>query len=119
MTAETIEAGSLDAPSLSVAADLVVGAAAARGLVANTVAASLRLEAGALRTAGALDAASLSGATTISIEGAAAADQLAGEALKVAGALSAARAAAGGVYGPDAAIAGLLTVGSCAGCEGE
>ena len=119
MTAATIEAGTLDAPSLSVAADLVVGAAVTRGLVANAVAASLRLEAGALRTAGALDAASLSGATTISIEGAAAADQLAGEALNVAGALSAARAAAGGVYGPDAAIAGLLTVGSCAGCEGE
>ena len=53
------------------------------------------------------------------VEGAAAVQDIAGERLDVAGALSGSRTAAGGVYGPDATISGLLTVGSCAGCEGE
>ena len=119
MTAETIEAGDVAAPRLGVSADLLVGAALTGPLVAASVAAARRLEAGGLRTAGTLDAASLSVATTAAIEGATAADGLAGETLSVSGDLGADRAAAGGVYGPDAHISGLVTVGSCAGCEGE
>ena len=119
VTAETVEAGDLAAPRLAVAAELVVGAAVTGPLEAGSVAASGRLEAGALQTAGALDAVSLSAAGTAAIEGAASARELAGEALRATGALGAAGGAGGGVYGPDAAIAGLLTVGSCAGCEGE
>ena len=119
MKAETIEAGDVAAPRLGVSADLLVGAALTGRLEANAVTAAERLEAGALHTAGTLDAASLSIATTAAIDGATAADGLAGETLSVSGDLGADRAATGGVYGPDAHISGLLTVGSCAGCEGE
>ena len=119
MTAETIEAGGLGAARLGVSADLLVGTALTGPLKAGAVEASGRLEAGALRTAGALDAASLSVAGTASVEGAAAADALAGETLTAADRIGAGRGAAGGVYGPDAHIAGAMTVGSCAGCEGE
>ncbi len=112
--AATVEAGDVAAPALDVAAELVVGAALTDRLKAGRVKATERLEAGAMRTAGVLDAASLS----VAVDGAAAADGLAGERLSVSGALGAARGAAGGVYGPDATI-GVLTVGSCAGCEGE
>ena len=119
MAAETIEAGEVSAAGLAVSADLVVGAAATGGLAAATVTASGRLEAGALRTAGRLDAAALSAAGRATVQGNAAAQGIAGERLSVADDLGAQATAAGGVYGPDAHIAGLLTVGSCAGCEGE
>ena len=116
---DILEAGDLQAPTLSVTADLVVGAAVTGPLTAGTAAVSGRIESGALRTVGGLDAAALSAAGTATIDGAAAARELAGERLEVSGALAASTTAAGGVYGPDARIAGLLTVGSCAGCEGE
>ena len=119
LRAGTIEAGDLAASTLAVTADLVVGAATADWLAAERVTATGRLEAGALRATGALDAAVLSVAGDAAVEGAAAARAVAGENLGVAGALSGSRTAAGGVYGPDATISGLLTVGSCAGCEGE
>ena len=119
MTAETIEAGDLAAARLGVSADLLVGAAVTGPLTAGAVEASGRLEAATLRTAGVLDAASLSAAGTAAVDGAAAANGVAGETLGLTGALSAGRGAAGGVYGPDAHIAGAMTVGSCAGCEGE
>ena len=119
LRAGTIEAGDLAASTLAVTADLVVGAAAADRLAAGRVTATGRLEAGALRATGALDAAALSVAGNAAVEGAAAARAVAGETLGVSGALSGSRTAAGGVYGPDATISGLLTVGSCAGCEGE
>ena len=117
--AATIEAGDVAAPTLDVAAELVVGAALTDRLKADRVKATERLEAGALRTGGVLDAASLSAATSVAVDGGASADGLAGEKLRVSGELGAGRGAAGGVYGPDATISGLLTVGSCAGCEGE
>ena len=117
-TAATVEAGDVAAPALDVTAELVVGAALTDRLRADRVKATERLEAGALRSAGVLDAASLSAATSVAVDGAAAADAMAGERLRASGTLGAARGAAGGVYGPDAAI-GVLTVGSCAGCEGE
>ena len=116
---ETVEAGVLVAPALGVSGELVVGAAVTGPLDAASVAASGRLEAGSLSTAGALDAASLSAAAAVDIEGEAAADEAAGEALGATGTMSADGASAGGVYGPDATVSGLLTVGSCAGCEGE
>ena len=119
MSAETIEAGDLAAARLGVSADLLVGAAVTGPLTAGAVEASGRLEAATLRTAGVLDAASLSAAGTAAVDGAAAANGVAGETLGLTGALSAGRGAAGGVYGPDAHIAGAMTVGSCAGCEGE
>ena len=119
VTAETVEAGDLAAPKLAVAAELLVGAAVTGSLEAASVAASGRLEAGALRTAGALDAGSLSAAGAAQIEDAASGREIAGETLGSTGSLGAGSGAAGGVYGPDATIAGLLTVGSCAGCEGE
>ena len=119
VSAETVEAGDLAAPRLAVAVELVVGAAVTGPLEAGSVAATDRLEAAALRTAGALDAASLSAAGSASIDGAASAREIAGETLRATGTLGAAGGAAGGIYGPDAAISGLLTVGSCAGCEGE
>ena len=119
LRAETVEAGDLAAAALAVTAELVVGAAVTNRLSAGRVAAAGWLEAGALRTAGVLDAAALSVAGDAAVEGAAAALNIAGERLDVAGALSGSRTAAGGVYGPDATIYGLLTVGSCAGCEGE
>ena len=117
-TAATVEAGDVAAPTLNVAAELLVGAVLTDRLEADRVKATERLEAGAMRSAGVLDAASLSAATSVTVDGAAAAGGLAGETLTASGELSAAQAAAGGVYGPDAAI-GVLTVGSCAGCEGE
>ena len=117
-TAATVEAGDIAAPTLTVAADLLVGAAVTGALAADRVKATERLEAGALRASGALDAASLSAANSVAVEGSAAAGGLAGEKLRVSGELGAGRGAAGGVYGPDATI-GALTVGSCAGCEGE
>ena len=117
-TAATVEAGDIAAPALEVTAELVVGVAVTDTLAAGRVKATERLEAGALRSAGALDAASLSAATAVAVDGAAAADEMAGEKLTASGMLGAAGGAAGGVYGPDATI-GALTVGSCAGCEGE
>ena len=117
--AETVEAGDVAGAALRVSADLVVGAAVTGRLEADSVTASGRLEAAALRTVGVLDAAALSVAGTATVQGAAAAREAAGETLGVADALGGGRTAAGGVYGPDATIAGLLTVGSCAGCEGE
>jgi len=117
--AESVEAGELEGASLRVAAELVVGAAITGPLAAGTLGATGRLEAGALRTAGALDAASLSAAGSATLEGAAGARTITGERLEVSATLSSSGTAAGGVYGPDAHIAGLLTVGSCAGCEGE
>ena len=119
LRAETVEAGDLAAATLTVAAELVVGAAVTERLAADRVTAAGWLEAGALRTAGALDAAALSVAGAASVGGAAAVRELAGERLSVAESVSASRTAAGSVYGPDATISGLLTVGSCAGCEGE
>ena len=119
MTAESIGAGDLTGPRLAVIADLVVGAAAAGRLVAGTAAVSGRLEAGALSTPGALDAAALSAATAVAIAGTTAAGSLAGEELDAADSLRGARITAEGAYGPDAGIDGLMTVGSCAGCEGE
>ncbi len=119
VTAETVEAGELAAQRLAVSAEIVVGAALTERLIADRVNATGKLEAGALHTAGSLDAAALSVAGAASVQGAAAARGLAGETLSVAGALSGSRTAAGGVYGPDATISGLLTVGTCAGCEGE
>ena len=116
--AATVEAGDVAAPTLEVTAALVVGTALTDRLKAGRVKATERLEAGALRTAGVLDAASLSAATAVAVDGAAAADEMAGEKLTVSGMLGAAGGAAGGVYGPDATIS-VLTVGSCAGCEGE
>ena len=119
MRAETVEAGELAGARLGVSAELVVGAAVTGRLAADAVKAAGRLEAGALRTAGVLDAALLSAAGTAAVEGTAAADALAGETLTAADRIGAGRGAAGGVYGPDAHIAGTMTVGSCAGCEGE
>ena len=119
MTADTIEAGDLQAPVLDVSAELVVGTAVTGPLAADTASATGRIEAGALRTAGALDAAALSVAGTATVEGAAGVQGIAGERLEVSGTLRGSGTAAGGVYGPDAHVAGLLTVGSCAGCEGE
>ena len=119
MTADTVEAGDLHAPALEVTGELVVGVAVTGPLAANTATATGRIEAGALRTAGALDAAALSVAGSATVEGTAAVQGIAGERLDVSGTLTGSGTAAGGVYGPDAHIAGLLTVGSCAGCEGE
>ena len=119
LSAEAVEAGEVHGASMSVTAELVVGAAVTGKLSAGTVNAGGRLEAGALRTAGALDAASLSAAGAATVEGRAGARTAAGERLEVSGTLAASGTAAGGVYGPDAHISGLLTVGSCAGCEGE
>ena len=119
LTAESVEAGEVHGGSMNVSADLVVGSAVTGPLAAGILAATGRLEAGALRTAGALDAASLSAAGAATLEGTAGARTVAGERLEVSGTLGASGTAAGGVYGPDAHIAGLLTVGSCAGCEGE
>ena len=116
--AAAIEAGDIAAPALDVAAELVVGAALTNLLKAGRVRATERLEAGAMRTGGVLDAASLSVATAVAVDGGASADGLAGERLSVSGALGAGSGAAGGVYGPDATI-GVLAVDSCAGCEGE
>ena len=116
--ARTVEAGDVAAPTLEATAELVVGAIVTGALAAGRVKATERLEAGALRSAGVLDAASLSVATSVTVEGSAASDVLAGEGLLVSGELGAGRGSAGGVYGPDATI-GVLTVGSCAGCEGE
>ena len=119
LRAGTVEAGDLAAATLAVTAELLVGAAVTDRLAADRVTATGRLEAGAVRSTGALDAAALSVAGAASVHGATAAQGIAGERLDVAGALSGTRTAAGGVYGPDATISGLLTVGSCAGCEGE
>ena len=119
LRAEKVEAGDLAAAALAVTAELVVGAAVTDRLAAGRVTAAGWLEAGALRTAGTLDAAALSVARGAAVEGPAAAQDVAGERLDVAGALSGSRTVAGGVYGPDATVSGLLTVGSCAGCEGE
>ena len=119
LRAKTVEAGDLAAAALAVTADLVVGAAVTGRLAAGRVTAAGRLEAGAVRSTGALDAAALSVAGAASVQGAAAAQGIAGEKLDVAQSLSGTGTAAGGVYGPDATISGLLTVGSCAGCEGE
>lgn len=119
VTADTVEAGDVQAPALSVTAELVVGAAVTGPLAAGSAAVSGRIEAGALMTAGTLDAAALSAAGTATVDGAAAARDVAGERLEISGTLAGSGTAAGGVYGPDAHISGLLTVGSCAGCEGE
>ena len=119
LRAETVEAGDLAAAALAVSAELVVGAAVTDRLAADRVTASGSLEAGAVRGTGALDAAALSVAGAASVQGPSAVREVAGEKLDVAGALAGSRTAAGGVYGPDATISGLLTVGSCAGCEGE
>ena len=116
--AATVEAGDVAAPTLEVTAALVVGTALTDRLKAGRVKATERLEAGALRTAGVLDAASLSASASVAVDGAVSGQEVAGEKLTVSGALGAAGGAAGGVYGPDATI-GVLTVGSCAGCEGE
>ena len=119
VTAETVEAGDLAGATLRVSAELVVGAAVTGALEAGSVTASGGLEAANLRTAGALDAAALSAAGNAAVQGAAAVRNVAGETLGIAEELGSAQTAAGGVYGPDATIAGLMTVGSCAGCEGE
>ena len=116
--AATVNAGDVAAPTLEVTAALVVGTALTDRLKAGRVKATERLEAGALRTAGVLNAASLSAATAVAVDGAVSGQEVAGEKLTVSGMLGAAGGAAGGVYGPDATI-GVLTVGSCAGCEGE
>ena len=116
---ETVEAGDLAAATLAVSAELVVGAAVTDRLAADRVTATGSLEADAVRSTGTLDAAALSVAGTASVQGATAVRDIAGETLDVAQSLSGSRTAAGGVYGPDATISGLLTVGSCAGCEGE
>ena len=114
-----MEAGDVAAPVLDVTAALLVGTVLTDLLKADRVKATERLEAGALRAAGVVDAASLSAATSVAVDGAVSGQDVAGEKLTVSGMLGAAGGAAGGVYGPDAVIAGLLTVGSCAGCEGE
>ena len=119
LRAESVEAGALGASTLVVTAELVVGAAVTDRLAADRVTAAERLDAGAARSTGALDAAALSVAGDAAVEGAAALREVAGERLDVSEALSGSQTAAGGVYGPDATISGLLTVGSCAGCEGE
>ena len=116
---ETVEAGDLAAATFAATADLVVGAAVTDRLAADRVTATGPLEAGAVRSTGALDAAALSVAGSAAVEGPATAREVAGENLDVAQSLSGSRTAAGGVYGPDAAISGVLTVGSCAGCEGQ
>lgn len=117
--AETVEAGDLAGAALRVTADLVVGAAVTGPLRAGSVKADGGLEAASLRTGGVLDAAALSAAGEAAILGATAAQGIAGETLGIAQVLGSRRTAAGGVYGPDATISGLLTVGTCAGCEGE
>ena len=119
MTAETIGAGDLTGPRLAVIADLIVGAAVTGRLAAGTATVSGRLEAAGLRTAGGLAASALSAATTATVGGPAAVGSLAGEELDVADSLRAERMSAQGAYGPDASVDGLMTVGSCAGCEGE
>ena len=119
VSAGTVEAGDVAGATMRVDADLVVGAAVTGALNAGSVTATGGLEAAALRTEGVLDAAALSVAGTATVQGAAATGDVAGETLGVAQTLGAGRTAAGGVYGPDATITGLLTVGSCAGCEGE
>ncbi|MDE0051568.1 MAG: hypothetical protein OXO52_17400 [Rhodospirillales bacterium] len=119
ITTDTVEAGGLQTPALGVTADLVVGVAVTGPLVAGTATIAARIEADALQTAGALDAAALSAAGTATIDGTAAAREFAGERLEISGTLGGNTTAAGGVYGPDAYIAGLLTVGTCKGCEGE
>ena len=119
LRAETVEAGDLAAATFVVTADLVVGAAVTGRLAADRVTATGPLEAGAVRSTGALDAAALSVAGNAAVEGAAGVRDIAGEILDVTQSLSGSRTAAGGVYGPDATISGLLTVGSCAGCEGQ
>ena len=117
--AETVEAGDLAGAEFRVTADLVVGAAVTGTLRAGSVKADGGLEAANLHTTGVLDAAALSAAGEASIRGASAVQAIAGETLGIAQALVSRRSAAGGVYGPDATISGLLTVGTCAGCEGE
>ena len=119
VSAGTVEAGDMAGAAARVSGELVVGAAVTGALEAGSVTATGRLEAAALRAAGVLDAAALSVAGSAAVQGAAAAKEAAGETLGIAQALGARGTAAGGVYGPDATIAGLLTVGSCAGCEGE
>ena len=115
----TVEAGDLAAATLAVSAELVVGAAVTDRLAADRVTAAGTIEAGAVRGTGVLDAAALSVAGNAAVEGDAAAQDIAAERLDVAEALSGSQTAAGGVYGPDATISGLLTVGGCAGCDGE
>ena len=119
VTAETVEAGDLAGAALRVSAELVVGAAVTGALEAGSVTASGGLEAANLRTDGALDARALSAAGNATVQGASAVRNVAGETLGIAEEMGSGQTAAGGVYGPDAAIAGLMTVGSCAGCEGE
>ena len=119
LRADTVKAGDLAASAFVVTADLVVGAAVTDRLAADRVTATGPLETGAVRSTGALDAAALSVAGNAAVEGAAAAQDVAGEKLDVTQSLSGSRTAAGGVYGPDATFSGLLTVDSCAGCEGE
>ena len=117
--AETVEAGDLAGAALRVTGELLVGAAVIGALRAGSVKAIAGLEAANLLTSGALDAAALSAAGDAAILGAAAAQGVAGETLGIAHQLGSRRTAAGGVYGPDATITGLLTVGTCAGCEGQ
>ena len=119
LRSETVEAGDLGGAGMAVSAELVVGTAVTGRLAAIGVKAVGPLEAGALATAGTLDAASLSAAGTAAVDGAAATRALAGEKLGVAAGVSARTGAVGGVYGPDAHVSGVLTVGSCSGCEGE
>ena len=119
MVAGSVSAGELTGPRLSLTADLLVGAAVTGPLAANAINVSGRLEAAGLDTPGALNASALSAATSSAIGGPAAVGSLAGEKLDAANSIDAARLSAGGAYGPDARIDGLLTVGSCAGCEGE
>ena len=117
--AETVEAGDLAGAAFRVTADLLVGAAVTGALRAGSVKADGELEAASLPTTGVLGAAALSAAGDAAIEGAAAVQGIAGETLGIAQGLVSRRTAAGGVYGPDATISGLLTVGTCAGCEGR
>ena len=88
-------------------------------LAADRVTATGSLEAGAVRSTGALDAAALSVAGAASVQGATAAQGGRRRESRRGAVAERNGTAAGGVYGPDATISGLLTVGSCAGCEGE
>ena len=117
LTAAILSAREVGGASLNVSADLIVGHALTGAAAAASVNAAGRLDAGGLRTVGAIAARTLSAATAVAVAGAAAVTgRLDGEQASVAGALQAGGIAAQAAHGPEARIAGTMTVGSCGGC---
>ena len=117
LTAADLSAREIGGARLTVSADLVVGHAVTGTATADSVNATGRLDAGGLRTAGALGGQVLSTATSVAVAGTAAVTgRLDGEQASVAGTLQAGAIAAQAAHGPEARIDGTMTVGSCGGC---